>query len=188
MKKDSRFANIATQLQGQAGVWAVAAQLAIRGHIPSFPGVDYGFDLMIENGIRIQVKSSRLVGKKRGKYGVYPAYCFNIRKTSVNYEKRARSVSRDWTKVTDFFVLWGIDDNRFWIVPTAGVGNSAICLTQRDPISENAGMSGGMNPTYRLAIERRALYEGRWDLLSVNETVGPLVESAVDSLKTKEQI
>ncbi len=126
MKNDGKFANIVTQLQGQAGVWAVAAQLAIRGHIPIFPGVDYGWDLMIENGLRLQIKTARLNGQtKRGV--LYPGYSFNLRKTSISSIKRMSSIARDWTKV-----------------------------------------------------ERKAAYEGRWDLLDVNRVIETVAKQVLD--------
>ncbi|SRR6266481_1497961 len=181
MKNDGKFANIVTQLQGQAGVWAVAAQLAIRGHIPIFPGVDYGWDLMIENGLRLQIKTARLNGQtKRGV--LYPGYSFNLRKTSISSIKRMSSIARDWTKVADFFVLWGIDENRFWIVPTTSRNTSAIRFTQYEPMPNDitGRLRGGKNLQYQQAVERKAAYEGRWDLLDVNRVIETVAKQVLD--------
>ena len=159
--------NIRTQLQGQAGVWAVASQLAIRGHVPIFPGVDYGWDLMIENGLRLQVKTSRLGSQRKRGTSIYPGYSFNLRKTELGYQKRVRSVKRDWRDVADFFVLWGVDENRFWIVPTATANRCAIRFCQFEPseIDLTGRIRGGKNLQYLQAVQRKAAYEGRWDLL-----------------------
>jgi ribosomal protein L13 len=46
--------------QGKAGEHSVAAQLLLRGHNPFFPAVDIGADLVIESGIKIQVKTAHL--------------------------------------------------------------------------------------------------------------------------------
>lgn len=108
-----------THLVGQAGVWQVASQLALRGLNPHFPGVDFGYDLMVENGIRIQVKAASLRHNAR----VYPegAYWFKFWQSNIlsgNNNVRIRG-ARDYSKVSDFLVLWGVTENRFWIVPSS---------------------------------------------------------------------
>jgi hypothetical protein len=176
-----QYANIRTQLLGQAGVWTVAAQLAIRNHVPCFPGVDHGYDLMIENGLRIQVKASRLSGRKHG-LAWYPEYKFNVRRHKVNMTKRMCYTLRDWTKDAEFFVLWGIDENRFWIVPTADVTGGMIYFASSISVPENPRMKGGLNPQYAKSVERRASYEGRWDLLDVDTAVQALVEATKENI------
>lgn len=119
MNHETKFGKgqgIATQLQGQAAVWAVASQLALRGVNPLFPGIDYGYDLKLENGLRIQVKSARLqTSHPAYRHG---AYTFAWRKFNyVSPEKRVRIV-RHYQEVCDFLILWGVDENRFWIVPS----------------------------------------------------------------------
>jgi hypothetical protein len=102
-------------LQGQAAVYRVAAEVCMRGHIPLFPAVDFGYDLALDNGIKIQVKSGRLQKMKHS----FPGGCyrFSFRKNCMAYGKRTVGVVRDYSKVADFFVLWGVDEERFWIVP-----------------------------------------------------------------------
>jgi hypothetical protein len=181
MRKMKEKSNIWTQLQGQAGVWTVAAQLAIRGHVPMFPGVDYGFDLAMENGLRLQIKTARLTcSRKRGVD--YPRYSFNLRSYKAKYNKGVVSKPRDWTIVADFMVFWGIDDNRFWIVPTSEIpkGQGTIMFAQNDPLpyDKTGRWSGGKNYRYEAVMKKKIAYEGRWDLLDLNSTAAPLVESA----------
>lgn len=107
--------------QGQAGVYTVAAQLLLRRINPSFPAVDCGADIITDWGTRIQVKCSRKVSTVwGGSYRfpldsgitIYPrdgAY----RKTSIKGK-----AGRIFSDECDFFVMWGINDNRFWIVPS----------------------------------------------------------------------
>lgn len=104
-----------TQLQGQAGVWAVASQLALRGFNPLFPGVDYGYDLKLENGIRIQVKAANL----RYSHKCYPDGAYVFKWTQYNYHSPSKrmATTREYAEAADFFVCWGIDENRFWIFP-----------------------------------------------------------------------
>lgn len=106
-----------TLLTGQAGVWQVASQLALRGLHPHFPGVDFGYDLLVDRGIRIQVKSARL----RKQRTVYPdgAYWFKFWRTPVATRTAVRfRGAYDYSKVSDFVILWGIDEHRFWVVPS----------------------------------------------------------------------
>src|SRR6266446_8977274 len=58
-------------LQGQAGVWRVSSELALRGLNPHFPGVDHGYDLTVGGGLRLQVKSAHLSFRKPYPQGAY---------------------------------------------------------------------------------------------------------------------
>lgn len=110
-----------TRLTGKAGEHAVAAQLLLRGANVFFPGVDQGVDLLTESGCRIQVKAARL--STRGsviKWYPEGVYCFHFpaRKFVAASGSRVRSMQkRPFHEYCDIVVLWGIDHNRFWIVP-----------------------------------------------------------------------
>ncbi len=166
-------------LKGQAGVYAVASRLCLLGHVPFFPGVDQGVDLVIENGLRLQVKVASLTypqcGKGPNKNYLGGAYGFNLRRGVWEKEgnRMSRKDSRRYDDVADFFVLWGMDENRFWIVPTS-LKNRVIWFGRGDH------PNGSNNVTYTSAIKQaRCLqYENRWDLLDVN-TVKNLIESSV---------
>jgi hypothetical protein len=121
----------AAQLQGQAGVYAVASKLCLLGHVPFFPGVDYGYDLVIENGIKLQVKAAyaSLASDKRDMYP-WPSYRFDMRVSKPNAHGKMERMNRHYRKVADFFVLWGIDENRFWIVPTSEIKGATVLFTR----------------------------------------------------------
>jgi hypothetical protein len=163
--------NIRTQLQGQAGVYAVVAQLLLRGHIPFFPAVDHGYDIMLDNGIRIQVKSARLFSSTMGKRNRHPwgAYGFDTRSAKLDADGKMRRIARDYSQVADFFVLWGIDENRFWIVPTSELKGAAI-------IASRAKIYDG--PQYAKVRERNARWEDNWEALNVASVSRALVESS----------
>jgi hypothetical protein len=165
-------ANLRTQLTGQAGVWAVAAQLAVRGHVPLFPGVDYGYDIMLDNGIRLQVKSAHLsqnIGNVRKRYpgGVYH---FNTTVAKIGEDGQQRRVVRDYSTVADFFVLWGIDEDRFWVVPTGQPKNSFF-MCSRSPLNDF--------PQYMNIKERNSGWENNWGVLDVALQSKQLIESSV---------
>lgn len=75
-----------------------------------FPSVDHGYDLEVEGGVRIQVKSAHLSFNRPYKYG---AYMFRLRQSVYGrYDRKPVFSDKN-----HFVVLWGIEENRFWIVP-----------------------------------------------------------------------
>jgi hypothetical protein len=100
---------------GKAGEHAVAAQLLLRGLDVGFLSVGIGVDLVAENGCRIQVKSGHL-GSSDGRNA--PAYTLLLRKNMVRSRTKNEVVPRKpFVEVCDFVVYWGIEQNRFWIIP-----------------------------------------------------------------------
>lgn len=163
------------QLQGQAAVWRIASELAMRGHVPFFPGLDVGYDLQLKNGLRLQIKS----GKLRYQQGVTIrnyGYSFNLRRgawdgvsKTYGYHKTRRS----YADIADFFVLWGIDENRFFIAPTKRK-QTTIWFCARNVIST----SNNRKMFEKLSLARIAEFEDRWDLLDTSG-IEKLVYSAV---------
>ena len=90
---------------GMAGQLRVAAELIMRGHKPSISLVDTGVDLVTEDGLRIQVKSSRLPPKDRKQRG----YSFNLRRWNRSGPHGLENV--------DYMICWGVDTNQFWVFP-----------------------------------------------------------------------
>jgi DNA-binding transcriptional ArsR family regulator len=109
---------MAGSITGQAGVFRVASELLLRGHIPAFPTVDDGVDIVLDNGLRIQVKARRLMVRRGYPQGVY-FFCSRDRKlhASTNRKARGRSSTRTLSEVCDFFVYFGIDEERFFVIP-----------------------------------------------------------------------
>ncbi len=110
---------------GKAGEYAVAAQLLARGIIVHFPAVDTGVDLIAGERIRIQVKARHRekVGPHHSSRVRVSGYNFTLgtkrmTKTKAVAELKAKSMA-DWFPNVDFLICWGIDDNRFWIIPSA---------------------------------------------------------------------
>ena len=122
----------AVRLQGQAGVYRVASELLLRGFNPQFPAVDCGYDLSVEGGVRVQVKSGHL----RMNSKVYPqgAYWFKLTRGPVaqgNHRVRRRA-PRVFSQECDFVVFWGIEQQRFWIVPSAVLDNKSLVVLGPD--------------------------------------------------------
>lgn len=173
-------------LQGQAGVWAVSSQLAMRGIAPIFPGVDLGYDLALENGLRLQVRTATLTTTGSNKKYPYCAYVFHVRRdcwyAGVGRRRGQYAVTTPFSKVADYFVFWGIDENRFFIVPTTVELKASIYF----PKKNFAGnwIQRTQRSTKRLD-EKLAAYEDRWDLLDVDAVSTKLLDS-VCAEKVKE--
>lgn len=118
-------------LQGLAGVFAACSQLALRGHNPCFPGVDYGFDIVLDTGVRLQVKTSMLYMG----HPAYPdgAYRFSIRENQPIRKGQIlqRRPRRNWAGLIDFFVFWGVEENRFFVVPVSQMIAGTIYVRRR---------------------------------------------------------
>ena len=88
---------------GLAGELRVMSELFLRGHNPAKSYLDNGIDLILEDGTKIQVKSShRSNYHKRG----YMRYCFSFRGFGKN----------DDLNKFDYAILWCIDEDVFYIL------------------------------------------------------------------------
>lgn len=108
--------------QGQAGVYTVAAQLLLRGINPCFPAVDCGADIITDWGTRIQVKSAYRRASIWGGSYHFMLDCGVTQYTGGNTHRKSSlrdRAPRIFSNECDFFAMWGIDDNRFWIIPAS---------------------------------------------------------------------
>lgn len=149
---------------GEQGVALVIAELLGRDIIPYRPVVDdHGVDLMLGDGKRLQVKAANLslVWNRRGP-SERKAYQFSLQKRGDMDTLRNDGVSyayRDIAENADFLILVGIDEKRFWVIPSAAVnGCKHIGITQHF-------LEPKVGPRFRFWQAIRA-GEGRWDLLT----------------------
>jgi len=119
------------RLLGQAGELAVMSQIMARGVNVAQYQVDNGIDIITETGIKIQVKSSR---KRRDKQSGYSYMMYNFQtkwKRISNYSSPNKSktitLSRSFDNV-DFLVLWCVEDNAFFIIPSSEVPKWGIMI------------------------------------------------------------
>ena len=110
---------------GIAGTHRVISELLLRDVQVSQPVVDIGFDLITAHGVRIQVKASR-ISTRQYKDGAY--YFSPTRRYYKEEGKRLHKDDRVPSDEYDFAIFWGIEQNRFWIVPSALLGNKG-CIT-----------------------------------------------------------
>jgi hypothetical protein len=202
-------------LQGQAGVYQVASQLCLRGFNPCFPAVDIGADLVVDGGIRIQVKAANLC--KRGGYTA-GAYWFKLGKMTIRNRKQTW-VQVNFSDFCDFAVFWGIDHNRFWIVPAADLDGHQLVVvgpdlgyrslpmetiesmmaggSRQQDVADSLGVSqmtisrrlrGQYVTPARPLCERVRRLEGRWDLIGEYlESLRQANQIVVDKLVSMEE-
>jgi hypothetical protein len=96
------------QAIGLAGELRIMSILLLNGHNPAKSYLDNGVDIILENGIRIQVKSSL---KKFSDGKGHLAYRFGLAKGN---KKRKIELK----KYADVLICWGAEDDVFWIMPT----------------------------------------------------------------------
>lgn len=116
---------------GEAGVLRVMSELILRGHSPYKPAVDdHGVDLMLSTGIRIQVKTATLKTKKttlenKGGRKTYETVAYHLRlgASQVGIGHKYAPRKKLYSTECDYFVIWGVDENRFWIVPSFVMDN-----------------------------------------------------------------
>jgi predicted DNA-binding protein YlxM (UPF0122 family) len=188
---------------GQAGAFRVASELLLRGHVPSVPAVDTGVDIILDNGLRLQVKSVSLRPHPGYDQG---AYCFSIKDNNYGSKKR------DWAKVVDFLIYWGIDESRFFVVPAleatqnfwvrpkeytrvcVSVDTMRILRDKGMTFEEIAQQLGVSRQTVARNLVRPSKlnsprgnrhlssFEDRWDLLDVNRAIAEIEEQVMQGV------
>lgn len=113
-----------TTAQGMAGNFRVASELLLRGFRVYMPAVDSGVDLLVNECVRVQVKSAHVKAVPRYA-GAQPSYGFWLARgpKGLGGGRSTKTVARIFSKTCDFVVLWGIEQGRFWIVPAALLDN-----------------------------------------------------------------
>jgi hypothetical protein len=182
---------------GEQGVLLVAAKLLELGMNPYAPFVDdHGVDIMLPSGLRIQVKAAHL--SRQRKNDKHRQYQFSCQQNVYGTGGRARALTwkhRVFAKECDFLVLVGLNENRFWVVPSAAAdayGGTSIILGQVSPptaeeIKELIGQGkelqdvayelgcstttvwkrkNGIRADRGLKIRELRDYENRWELLA----------------------
>lgn len=165
----------------------VIVELLAHNFKPYRPVVDdHGVDLMLSDGIRIQVKTANLShcwgGKRRRTEKSYATdkmmYQFSLQRTVFGTKEKLQSVGityeyRDISKEADFLILVGLDERRFWIVPTGVIAECThVAIAQ--------GVSRAKNgPRSRFWKSVRD-GENRWDMLSHRVTNESRDEVAVN--------
>lgn len=115
----TRLQKVPTIDQGQAGVHRVLSELILRGHRTYTPSADTGVDILLESGVRIQVKTTMRASAHHRL--VEGTFLFTLGQADRIIKSQVVNLpGREFSKHCDFIVLWAIEPDRFWVVP-AGV-------------------------------------------------------------------
>lgn len=162
-------------LVGQAGVYRVASELLLRGVNVSFPAVDNaGVDLFTEHGLKVQVKAPRL--RVCTGISTVPAYYLRLGCAQKGGKHQPVRRKRKYSEEVDYLVIWGVDEDRFWIVPAAVFDDRHLLMLpagRREPVCVKT--RGSFAP---FAVHVYA-NEGRWDLLRPEE---PVISTALTAV------
>ena len=112
--------NMRANQVGLAGEFRVMSELLLRGHNPAKSYLENGADLILENGLRIEVKSSHK--RENNPKGYIFSFLGGHRKNIQKLDN------------IDFVICWCIDDDCFYIIPPKLIAAASItiCDTQSD--------------------------------------------------------
>lgn len=117
--------DVKSHILGKAGELRIRSELLLRGFSPAVFDQDTGVDIILENGKRLQVKTSLKPIYSKKDYSW--RYSFRVRALQLRpkvgtglYEKKFTKDS--YAGKVDFFILWLIENDLFYIIPEGEVG------------------------------------------------------------------
>lgn len=162
---------------GQAGVYRILSELMLRGMNAYLPVVDVGVDLILENNLRIQIKAANLRTqtmknrKDKVPYEYGPAYFWSLNSSQLGAKHKYVKRPNKYSSQVDYMVLWGIDEDRFWIIPSKILDEAGIIALF--PKDHNKTLKSRRN-------KEIYTYEDRWDLISDPSTEASRPETEPD--------
>lgn len=130
---------------GLAGELRVMSELLLRGHNPAKSYLEEGADLVLENGLRVEVKTGHFRPRGKGTVGMYQ---FTLKGGG---RRRPQNLS-----ACDYLILWCLEDDCFFIVPT-----SILIESQR--VIGITKLVGGKG---KYGAGKYLTYQDRWEQLN----------------------
>lgn len=121
---------------GKAGELRVASELILRGFNPALIQVDNGCDIVLENGVRIQVKTCSTISH-------------NIhRKNKLKNNRYVFSLARGnnkkrYTNEADYFICWCVPEDWFQVIPAKEAINKSTWSMSKRPEANWQVLQGG---------------------------------------------
>jgi len=111
-------------LIGKAGELRVRSELLLRRIPAAVFDQDMGTDIILGNGKKIQVKTA--VEPSLDKKAYSWRYSFSIRQSQFrsdgNGKYKKKYTKKDYKGKADYFILWCVKDNIFYIIPEKEIG------------------------------------------------------------------
>lgn len=102
---------------GLAAEFRVMSELLLRGHNPAKSYLEDGADIILQTGIKIEVKSARRRSLRRDTNNQL-GYNFSFKGGKRKHPQDLNGF--------DFVICWCIDDNVFYILPSSVVKSSGV--------------------------------------------------------------
>lgn len=115
-----QLTRITTSALGEAGEHRIMSELLFRGHNPFKASLDRGIDVILETGLKVQVKTSW----KSKKYNSW-AFSFTQTTTVKGYQSRSKKSLED----IDFVILWAIGYD-FFVIPAKELDTTHLTLSE----------------------------------------------------------
>jgi hypothetical protein len=131
---------------GKAGELRVASELLLRGFQPSLTLEINEVDIILNTGIKIQVKSSHITEK-----GYYTFSFKGWKRDSRNNRKQEKHQLTN----TDFVILFAINENSFFIIPADKIRERFAYTLNYHPDGKRRGVNWELLTTHK----------NQWDLL-----------------------
>ena len=125
---------------GLAGEFRVMSELLLRGFNPAKSYLENGADLILENGVTVEVRCSHIYKQKSRKSESEPLLKYTLKTATGAHGYRMSDA--------DFIIFWCIDDNWFFIIP-----------------KEEFQTHKGYYISKRGGVSKLDAYKDAWDLL-----------------------
>ncbi len=112
---------------GLAGEFRVMAELLLRGLNPSKSYLQNGYDLILDSGIRIEVKSSHRYDYRYPNLPCSSSHQRNFHVKGYRFCFRSGS-KKKLNKEFDFAICWCIDDDVFYIIPVKEINGGEVTI------------------------------------------------------------
>ena len=94
---------------GLAGEFRVMSELLLRGFNPAKSYLENGADLILENGLKVEVRCSHIYSQKGRKPESKQLLKYTLKTATGEHGYRMSDA--------DFIIFWCIDNNWFFIIP-----------------------------------------------------------------------
>ena len=122
LSEEDMEVKVDTNRLGLAGELRVMSELLLRGYDPAKSYLEEGADILLTNGISIEVKTSyRHKATKRNPNGVYHFSFVGRRKN------RKQKLCN-----TNIVICWCVDDDVFYIIPSKKITAQGIAFVKHD--------------------------------------------------------
>lgn len=147
---------------GKAGELRVRSELLLRGLIPASFDLDVGTDIVLDNGKKIQVKTSLKPIYSKKDYSW--RYSFSVRAQQFRSDGKGKyerkHTKQNYQGLADYFVFWLVEQDVFYIVPENEIG-AKVSIVIATPNNERTYKKH----TWKESTSKYEKYKNNWEQL-----------------------